>query len=425
LINYNNNILKHLLAFAIVLFSIWHLHSQLENAPCTFDNIMAVHKVTNPTAEAELDETEKALQEIIKNLNEKQIQGAGSEFVIPVVMHVFHFGDDGKMDMEQIASGLKVLNDDFNGLNEGWNSVDSEFDSIKASLDITFCLAQLDPNGNPTTGVIYHEDSLAMLNQGDLLQHAWDNYKYLNIYFPKYTNGQPSVFTGYATFPSVINSDDQGDGIFYSSIRWGYGNHSELEEGDDWASVSTHEAGHWLNLRHTFAGACGDDDFVEDTPPTFGSGIQLSGCYNNDFSCGVRTNGENYMDYNHRCKKMFTQGQVERMFAALYLPTRITLWSEENLVATGCTDFLSARSDVKEELQVNIWPNPAQQNLYVRINGGQGQLKLFNSQGRMIGSHQLNNKSNQIDLIKYASGIYFYYLANEEGITSGRFLVQK
>ena len=62
-------------------------------------------------------------------------------------MHVFHFGDDGKMDMEQALSGLEIMNQDFNGFNDGWNTIDPAFDGIKGTLDIEFCLATIDPEG--------------------------------------------------------------------------------------------------------------------------------------------------------------------------------------------------------------------------------------------------------------------------------------
>ncbi|PCH85845.1 MAG: hypothetical protein COB88_09275, partial [Flavobacteriales bacterium] len=153
----------------------------------------------------------------------------------------------------------------------------------------------------------------------------------------KYTSGSPSLFTAYAYYPSTTNTNNNTDGIFYSSIRWGYGTHSELALDQDWASVGTHEVGHWINLRHTFENGCSfPGDYVDDTPPTTGGTIELAGCLNNDQSCSVSTNGENYMDYNHDCKKMFTQGQVDRMTAALSLPSRIMLWSQSNLQATGC-----------------------------------------------------------------------------------------
>jgi len=373
-----------------------------------------------------LDKTALELQEIIEELRALSRKNQASTFVIPVVMHVFHDGDDGKMDMEQALSGLEILNNDFNGLNDGWNTIDAEFEDIKGTLDITFCLATIDPEGNPTTGLIYHEDPNALNNQGDLFQHAWDNYKYLNIYFPKYTQGMPSDFTAYAYYPSTSNTNANQDGIFYSSIRWGYGNHSELEEGDDWASVCSHEAGHWLNLAHTFQGGCtGSGDSVDDTPPTAGSGIELEGCYNNDFSCSVRTNGENFMDYNHRCKKMFTQGQVERMTAALHLPSRINLWTQENLAETGCIEINTANEEVALKKDLLVYPNPTSNYLNFRIEDNPSQLNIFNTQGQLIKSYFLESNDNQIDVNNYNEGIYFFSIISQEKIKKGKFIVGK
>lgn len=281
-------------------------------SPCSSDEIMARHLKNNPKALLEIEANEDFTKAFVKQLAMERTKNNGqqstAQYTIPVVLHVFHFGDEGKIDSAQAQSGIDILNADFNGLNDDWNTIDPEFDSIKATLDIQFCLASLDPNGNATSGINYYEDSLAMLNIPDLFQYAWDNYKYLNIYLPKYTGGVPSLFTAYAYFPSTSGANSNTGGIFYSSIRWGYGSHSELSPGQDWASVGTHEAGHWLNLHHTFNNGCNSPgDYVNDTPPTLGGAIELSGCTNNDLSCSVSSNGENYMDYNHDCKKMFTQ----------------------------------------------------------------------------------------------------------------------
>jgi len=277
-----------LLSLSLLIFG--NSYGQQINSPCSVNSILDRLEKTLPESrlqlENQMEKTEQFIQDFIRDHSNVKTD---SEFVIPVVMHVFHNGDDGKMGMEQALSGLEVLNNDFNGLNDGWDSIEPEFDTIKSTIDIRFCLAKIDPEGNSTSGLIYHEDSMAMLNSGNLFQHAWDNNKYLNIYFPKYTEGGPSNFTGYAYFPNESNTLSNEDGIFYSSIRWGFGEHSELEEGQDWASVCSHEAGHWLHLFHPFEYGCNTElmgDPVEDTPNTLSSGIELDGCNNNDFLAG-------------------------------------------------------------------------------------------------------------------------------------------
>lgn len=307
-------------SLGLVCFSQSHQLSSL----CSAEEIFARLNENDPDFYLEILENEEFTRRFVsgieKQKNFREISQA--QYVIPVVLHVFHNEEDGKMDLDQARSGIKVINEDFNGMNEDWNTVDPSFESVKSKLNLRLCLATIDPQGNPTSGVIYYENDTTKKNT-DLFSFAWDNYKYLNIYLRKHIYGEPSKFSGYTDYPSRTNSESGRDGIFMSSVRWGYGAQSELELGDEWASVATHELGHWLNLFHTFDNGCSfGGDKVSDTPSTLGGELFLSGCNNNDFSCGESTNGENYMDYNVRCRKMFTQGQVDRMKAALNFSTR-------------------------------------------------------------------------------------------------------
>jgi hypothetical protein len=395
---------------------------------CSTDEIMKRHLENNPKAllEAEHNETftKAFVKKIVMERSNNKEQLKTQQYTIPVVLHVFHNGDDGKINLEQALSGIDILNNDFNGLNSDWNTIDAEFDSIKATLDIQFCLASIDPNGNSTSGVLYYEDSLAMLNIPNLFVYAWDNYKYLNIYLPKYTGGSPSLFTAYAYLPSTFDSDNNTGGVFYSSIRWGYGDHSELAPGQEWASVGTHELGHWLNLQHTFKNGCNSPgDYVDDTPPTLGGAIELSGCYNNNLSCNVNTNGENYMDYNHDCKKMFTQGQVDRMTAALNLPSRITLWSESNLEATGCV----APAGLLENTAGNtvlVYPNPSQDNVHFKFDRIPVQFTIYDAHGKLVLHRPVNNKNFKINTTEFGKGLYFHHSTFENKITRGKFIIK-
>lgn len=376
----------------------------------------------------EIKDKEELIQQLIKKIKEDRTNFSykTTTYTIPVVLHVFHNGNDGKIDYSQAQSGIDILNTDFNGLNTDWNTIDPEFDSIKATLNIQFCLASIDPNGNPTTGVIYYEDSSAMVNENTnlLYQHAWDNYKYLNVYLPKYKYGVPSNFTASANYPSESTSNMGRDGLIYSSIRWGYGSHSELYYGQEWASVGTHEVGHWLDLRHTFSNYCGGSgDLVSDTPPTLGGTIYLSGCNNNNMSCGVNTNGENYMDYNHDCKKMFTQGQVDRMTAALYLPSRITIWSDSNLVATGCSDILNT-TELKDNNQTTLYPNPSNSIINFIFQFKQSNLSIYNSLGILVYSKEIDSNYLSIDVNNFVKGVYFYTNNFENTISNGKFIIE-
>ncbi len=393
-------------------------------SPCSVEAYLERAGDNAKVLQLEMQENEAFTQQFILDQSWKLAKAQESTYTIPVVIHVFHWGDDGLIDEQQALSGLQVLNDDFKGLNDDWDSIDAEFDSIKASLDIEFCLASLDPDGNPTSGIIYHEDEAALTNDMNVKSYGWDNHRYFNFYLPKYAFGDSSDFTAYATYPALATVEAQDDGVVYSSIRWGYGSKSIVEPGHDWVSVVTHEVGHWLNLRHTFQDGCfGAGDMVDDTPPTEGGTIIPEGCYNFDGSCGVSTNGSNYMDYNHGCKKMFTQGQVDRMLAALQFPGRIGLWSEENLIGTGCLDLPTNSEQEHSFTKVDCFPNPSDSKVFFNSEDVIEELTLFNLGGQLLESHQDLANAFSLDVSDLPAGVYLCRVLSANQISAIKIVV--
>lgn len=279
------------------------------------------------------------------NKNENQVfsvtdsSECTQHFVIPVVFHVFVDNGATRVPLEQVQSGLDVLNRDINGLNDDYDDVDSYFLDIRSKLNITFALAAIDPEGNPTNGIAYHPTNSGLGNHigydDTIRTYAWDNYKYMNVYImlDLYADGVTNQ-SGIAWYPNKNMSDNNLARIVYNYSYLGDNGSSFADP--NFQSVFTHEAGHWLNLAHTFQGGCdGDNDLVEDTPSTLVS----AGCGSNTFSCGHPANGNNYMDYSD-CFSMFTEGQVDRMLTALTLhPARFPLWQKSNLEATGTQQF--------------------------------------------------------------------------------------
>ncbi len=410
--------MKKLFSFCL-LISLSFSFLNAQDSPCSDEAIIARMSVSNPDIPTEMQENEVFIKNFIEE--NKDVEKDESMYTIPVVLHVFHIGEDGMIDMEQAQSGLDILNADMKGLNDGWNDIDPLFDPIKGTLDIEFCLSSIDPDGNPTTGVIYHEDELNFYNNGNVFEYAWDNYKYLNIYLPRFAFSDSTNFTAYAYYPSTANSNSNGDGVVHSSYRWGFGSQSEHETGAEWASVVSHELGHWLDLRHTFQSGCGGSgDFVADTPPTVGTGINFDGCYTNDFSCGEATNGSNFMDYNHGCKKMFTQGQTERMTAALNLPSRAPLWSEENLVATGCKTLSSSISQTVDNQMIKLFPNPSVDIVNFDFRSSPSQFSVYDATGKEVFT-STNSEDFRLDISDFAKGIYFYQAVFEKETVGGKF----
>ncbi len=306
-------------------------------------------------------------------------------YTIPVVFHVYGTTHNGhSVTYDKIVVALQKLNEDFNGLNADYNTVEPFFQPRRSTLNIEFKLAKIDPSGSCTSGVVFHSSKNGYGNGGgydDQIQvDAWDNHKYMNVYIQNdlYNDGQ-TTNSGVAWYPDSWMFENNLARVVYNGAYL-HGN-----TGDEFASVLTHEFGHFLNLIHTFDGGCGGTDEVSDTPKE--DGLHTLGCTPGTNCTGDNVNFENYMGYNGAagCYKMFTQGQIARMLAALEHPARITLWQPANLVATGVNitgNSLTANANTFKEAIANTGTFIT--NSSVTLNGGTFAL----SSGTMIlGTH--------------------------------------
>lgn len=304
-----------------------------QSISCTADVAMHSYFKENPVAR---DSWSTFLQQ---SQNKKTLaQGCAQNYVIPTVFHVFHNDGPDSVPVSQLQSALQNANLDFQGLNSDFDDVNPVFKDIRGTLDITFALATLDPDGNPTTGVNYYPAASGLgsgANHPDIAQYAWDNYRYLNVYvlLDLYDDGE-TTHAGVSWFPSTLMSDDATARVVYNYQY--LGDHGSSVADPEFQSVFTHVLGHWLGLSHTFANGCtGDGDGIADTPPTEG----LSGCADDAMSCGNVVNRENYMAFSP-CYRMFSKGQAARMAEVLNQhPARRSLWQWDNLEATGTEDF--------------------------------------------------------------------------------------
>jgi hypothetical protein len=267
-----------------------------------------------------------------------QKTAATTTYIIPVVFHVYGTSFNGKtVTLEKIKAALMHLNEDFQGLNDDYNTVEPFFQARRGTLNIEFRLAQKDPNGGCTTGVIFEAKKDGYGNTSEYYENqikadAWDNYKYMNVYIQNELNADGITNkSGVCWYPDSWMSDNGLARCVYNGAYLGENTDKEF------ASVLTHEFGHFLNLIHTFDGGCTGTDEVDDTP--IEDGTHSLACTPGTNCTGDKVNIENYMGYNAAkgCSKMFTQGQVARMLAALQHPARKTLWAAQNLIDTGAT----------------------------------------------------------------------------------------
>ncbi|MCX8112183.1 MAG: M43 family zinc metalloprotease [Bacteroidia bacterium] len=257
-----------------------------------------------------------------------------SRYVIPVVFHVIHSGSSDSIDYNRIWNQMLRLHEDFRRIPET-----PGFSSAGADMEIEFSLATKDPNGNPTTGVVYWRYDQPPLNWSSpdfcaddedysmKLATGWDRNRYLNVWvvpricFRGWTSSDCDacdLVAGYAFYPFFVN-------IEYGSVvgaSYFWGGHPLRG-----ARTLVHELGHNLNLPHPFEGGCDQGpctthgDGVCDTPPTavVDGNFQVArqNTCNQD-SPDLPDNMRNYMDYvSDRNMTHFTLGQRERAWSAI------------------------------------------------------------------------------------------------------------
>jgi hypothetical protein len=318
------------------------------------------------------EEFEAWIAPIVKKINEDKKTGRNVQVVynIPVVIHIVHNGDalgtGENITDAQAISQITVMNQDFRrlaGTPGGANST-----GLAVDCEINFCLAQTDPNGLATTGVVRHNIAPYSNNVANGAGGAdwetnadvetmktntqWDPNNYLNMWTIRpgglaLASGGLQGLLGYAQFPSssglsglsasggaantdgvVAAFDAMGtialnDGTFILNPTYNLGR------------TMTHEVGHWVGLRHIW----GDDgcpasggnvytneDFCADTPAAAAANYTCS-VVNSCTAIAGNDMIQNYMDYtNDSCMDTFTADQKTRMIAVMTnSPQRNTL----------------------------------------------------------------------------------------------------
>ena len=270
----------------------------------------------------------------------RNTQKSGSSIpatIIPTVIYVVYDTLAVNISMRQIQSQMDQLNASF------------------APYGYSFCYARR--NVSDTSFFVPHPgDSIGVFRIRSALSNA-DPYtddaqlkalstlpatRYLRIFIVHSIT--PQGVLGYAILPRGYSAQD---GIVIRSDVFGSNNFCDtcdLYPDYNLGATLTHEAGHFLDLYHTFQGGCYTGtglgacqefgDQVCDTPPCEGS----FGCPSPaPLSCdGIHSELiQNYMDYtNDHCKNSFTSGQNARMDYAT-LAYRSVLVSTENLINTG------------------------------------------------------------------------------------------
>ncbi len=315
----------------------------------------ATDEFTEELSNSDPDYLQKVLQTdaFYNNLDFAEVKNKaqGVVYTIPVVFHVIYKDYRDNISRLQLEDGLRILNEDYRRTNADASNLRSIFTSVAADCEIQFELAKTDPNGNCTEGITRTQSALSV-NARDNVKSLinWDNSKYLNIWVVNSISSSSSstgTVLGYAYLPVFGNQPFAQDGIVLRHDQIGVIGTAVDSPISNAANsrgrTFSHEAGHYLGLRHTFQGGCnGSGDGISDTPPVLeandGCDPATNTC-NND-NPDLPDMIENYMDYsNGSCQNTFTAQQALRMRATLQNSNlRLNLRSTTNLAATGITN---------------------------------------------------------------------------------------
>ncbi|MCB0761401.1 MAG: T9SS type A sorting domain-containing protein [Flavobacteriales bacterium] len=356
-------------------------------------------------------------------------QRADGVLAIPVVFHVVWHEDYQNLHDSVIQSQIDVLNEDYRRLNADAINTRSEFLSVAADTEIEFFLAEVDPNGEPTSGIVHVEtdvtgfelnlldfstlDAVKLTSEGG--SDAWDPDHYLNIWvcnMPETFWGQ--IF-GYAyppegapNWPAGNSAPEPGlEGVVLHYATVGRNNPQGMDdnlEGNEKGRTCTHEVGHYLGLRHiwgdAFFNGCTEDDGLEDTPnastsTNFVCDYSKNGC--DDGESDLPDMIENYMDYNEdECYNMFTYEQREMMRFCL------------ETFRPGLLEGVGIAVPEVQEVSFSLFPNPAGESFSVT---GQwpafSRLMIHDMSGRVVQEQAIKaNGTQQIDITNLAAGSY-------------------
>ena len=274
---------------------------------CLTDEYMKKVFAENPSY---LDSMESGFQKFHTLRKKLTHRNNNDTIVIPVHFIIVHkpgesIGQGDNLSNARILSQLEVMNKDFARRNSDTVRTPAIFPV--GDTGIRFCLAARDPDGQPTTGISrfatnlnFRSNELNIKNQT-----RWPREDYLNIWV---ANMGDTLGFAYIPTTSVLPNEILDGLIVTHSAFGGPGIAPAGRFG--LGRTATHEAGHYLGLRHIWrVPGCGLDDGIDDTP------LQDDANYfcptHPSPTCG--NNGDmfmNYMDYtDDSCMNAFTLGQ--------------------------------------------------------------------------------------------------------------------
>src|SRR5258708_472419 len=386
---------------------------------------------TNPELEIKIQQieafTRQRLQSSTVEVTGTEPAGKGVGVIrIPVVVHIVYNAARQNISDAQVQSQIDVLNQDYRKQNPDTAKIPGYYSPLAADCGFQFVLANIDTDGNATTGIVRKHTNMPSFQVDDAIKFtarggddAWDRDRYLNIWVGNLTGG----ILGYSSLPGASKATD-GVTILYTA----FGTTGTAAAPFNLGRTATHEIGHWLNLIHIWGDADCGNDYVDDTP-------QQQAATRGDpsgmiFSCGNTPFGNlymNYMDFTDDIgMHLFTYGQRSRMrtlfaeggFRAALLTSNALTGSP----ASSGPTTTGPSSGVNDGPALRIYPNPAVNTVSVSISELSyvgSLLEVYDQVGQRLMVTRITGTSFQLNIADLPRGLYFIRV-NGGGMKSSR-----
>jgi hypothetical protein len=375
------------------------------------------YPVTNTFPNARVTDVSKPARDTILN----------EVITIPVVIHLLYNTVAQNISDAQILSQLKSLNNDYRKLNADAANIPAPFANLAGDSRIVFCLAKIDASGKATTGIIRKYTSELSFTTDDAMKfsaqggdNAWDSKRYLNIWVC-------NLFGRSLGYSSLPGGQEDKDGVV---IQYNvFGTTGNLAVPFNKGRTLTHEAGHWLGLKHLWGDAnCGDDG-IADTPPQQNYN---NGCpsFPHKTACSINGNGDmfmNFMDFtDDACMYMFSKGQAVKMRSMFAIGgARNSFLNSSVCDSSSVQGGAVVIGTVSTKSTISLFPNPAIKfiNIETKNVSDIGQtVKICNVYGGVVISQLLLTQKTSITIQHLPAGIYFVKIGDSKGNKSVRFV---
>ena len=347
-----------------------------------------------------------------------------SLITIPLVVHIVWYEPEENLSDAQIQSQAAVLNQDFRALNSEIASVPGPFAGDVADMEIEFCLVAVTRTQTsfPNIANLYSGGRRRACHTSLGGHDALDPEHYLNVWVSARNDGA----CGEGTFPDDPQAPAEEQGIFIRPDC--FGTTGTAAAPFNLGRTTTHEIGHYLNLKHLWGEGledpfCQSDDMVEDTEEQAYSYSEFIGgnCpVHPSFSCGTADMFMNFMNLPaDRCMSMFTHGQKARARAAIQA-------FRPGLLEASCLPVAIEAEPANEEGPALLY-NPASAEIALLLpRKDKYEIAIFDAAGRLVFSEP--NASGTIYRISpdmFINGIYYIKIRNGRKIHTKKLIIAR